>query len=419
MLDWLIVGGGIQGTYLSLYLTRHKGIPPEQIRVLDPYPEPLALWEHFTRNSGMEFLRSSHAHNLHFDPFSLVTFTRTLAGEKLARFIEPYGRPSLELFRAHNEWLIGQYRLRELRLTGRARKLTRRADGWRVETENGAIDARQVVLAIGYTESPHWPEWGRQAQNAEVSIRHLFDPAFDRVNLRTRHVSSLQRVVVVGGGITAAQAALALAIESPGNVTLLMRHPPRVHQFDADIGWITHQHLDSFHQQRDYARRRDIIQRARHRGSMPADVARELARAVENGLLICRQDEVVSLLTPPQIPPRIQGGALRDVLLPLSNRLERGLGGEVHLASGDTLLADHIILATGFDSARPGGEWLDNAIADYELPTAPDGYPMVDRTLCWSPGLFVTGPLAELEIGPVSRNLVGIKLAAERIGESI
>lgn len=110
MLDWLIIGGGIHGTYLSLYLTQRKGVAPEQMRVLDAQPEPLALWRQFTNNCGMEYLRSSHAHNLHFDPFSLVTFARTLDGQPLARFIEPYGRPSLELFNAHCERLINRYR---------------------------------------------------------------------------------------------------------------------------------------------------------------------------------------------------------------------------------------------------------------------------------------------------------------------
>src|SRR5574341_2499788 len=109
MLDWLIIGGGVHGTYLSLYLTRRKNISPGRVRVLDPYTEPLALWNHFAANTSMEFLRSSHAHNLHFDPFSLVTFARTRAGAPLAQFIEPYGRPALDLFRAHSAHLIEQY----------------------------------------------------------------------------------------------------------------------------------------------------------------------------------------------------------------------------------------------------------------------------------------------------------------------
>jgi hypothetical protein len=83
------------------------------------------------------------------------------------------------------------------------------------------------------------------------------------------------------------------------------------------------------------------------------------------------------------------------------------------------LKSDCLILATGFSPARPGGAWLDASIHEYNLPLAPDGYPIVDPSLCWADGLYVSGPLAELEVGPVSRNFIGARLAAERIGATI
>jgi cation diffusion facilitator CzcD-associated flavoprotein CzcO len=391
MLDWLIIGGGIHGTYLSLFLTRRKDIPADRVRVLDPYTHPLTLWQHFTANIGMHYLRSSHAHNLHFDPFSLMTFTRTRAGQPLADFIEPYGRPSLALFNAHSQRLIERYHLEDLRLIGRAQALQRRADGWRVETESGNLDAKNVILAFGNTERPYWPEWASAARNAGANIHHLFDPTYDRA---TTHGET----VIIGGGITAAQVATALSLESPGVVTLLMRHPARLHQFDADLGWITHQYLDGFHQETDYIRRREMIRTARHRGSMPADVARELDQATQHGLLDLRIDEVKHVS--------------------LSNA-ESSKQMTLKLDSGESLTADHIILATGFETTRPGGAWLDTAITQYALPLAADGYPIVDQRLCWASGLFVSGSLAELEIGPVARNFIGVKLAAERIGENL
>ncbi|MBZ0284081.1 MAG: lysine N(6)-hydroxylase/L-ornithine N(5)-oxygenase family protein [Anaerolineae bacterium] len=382
MLDWLIVGGGIHGTHLSLYLTQRRGV--QSVRVLDPHPQPLALWRRFTTNTGMEFLRSPHAHNLHFDPFSLVTFARTQVGEPLARFIEPYGRPALELFNTHSDRLIDRYKLADLRLTGRLQGLTRLTDGWRAETDNGAVEARRVVLCIGMTEQPYWPEW---AHDLGTNVHHIFDPTFSREDLPL-----WKQALVVGGGITAAQTAIALALRAPGTVTLLMRHTPRIHQFDSDTGWITPHYLDGFYHLSDYTARRKMIVEARHRGSLPVDVAKELERAVQDNLLIQQTDEVVGAQRTPS-------------------------GINLHLASGDHLTTDCLVLATGFTPHRPGGEWLDVAIQNYELPTAPDGYPIIDRTLCWSPGLYVTGPLAELEIGPVARNFIGARLASERIGE--
>ena len=85
------------------------------------------------------------------------------------------------------------------------------------------------------------------------------------------------------------------------------------------------------------------------------------------------------------------------------------------LTSGESLTADRVLLATGFVQTRPGGALVDNAIAAYGLPCAPCGYPLVDKQLCWRDGLYVTGPLAELEIGVTAPNIRGARLAGERL----
>jgi hypothetical protein len=49
------------------------------------------------------------------------------------------------------------------------------------------------------------------------------------------------------------------------------------------------------------------------------------------------------------------------------------------------------------------------------LRTASCGYPIVDAGLRWHPGLFVSGALAELALGPVARNLSGARRAGDRL----
>jgi hypothetical protein len=39
----------------------------------------------------------------------------------------------------------------------------------------------------------------------------------------------------------------------------------------------------------------------------------------------------------------------------------------------------------------------------------------VDEQLCWHPGIYVSGALAELELGPPAANIVGGRLAAQRL----
>lgn len=384
-LDWLIIGGGIHGTHLSLILTARAGVPRERVRVLDPHTEPLAEWKRLTATTGMDSLRSPGVHQLDIVPRSLFAFAKTPAGRALPQPKGVYGRPPLALFHAHSEGVIASHTLAALRLIGRAQRLERTAHGWRVETSNGAMTARRVLLAISAAEQPHWPAWARQLQASDAPIDHIFADSFV---LDT--VPSWRHVVVVGGGITAVQLALRLAAHQPGTVTLLQRHAPRKHLFDSDPCWMGPKCLKEFGQIVSYQKRRTIIREARHRGSVPDYVATRLRIAITTG-------------------------AIRHCIDAVAHAAFGASGMHLQLAQGDRLNADQVVLATGFEPRRPGGAWLDHAIAAHDLPCASCGYPIVDRSLCWRDGLYVTGPLAELELGPAARNIVGARHAGVRL----
>ena len=91
----------------------------------------------------------------------------------------------------------------------------------------------------------------------------------------------------------------------------------------------------------------------------------------------------------------------------------------IRLRTKTTLSVDRILLATGFLNQRPGGRFVDSLIASASLPCAECGYPIVDSSLRWHPRVYVSGPLAELELGPVSRNIAGARRAADRLVASI
>jgi len=118
----------------------------------------------------------------------------------------------------------------------------------------------------------------------------------------------------------------------------------------------------------------------------------------------------------------VKGGSAslsRVTIRAVTARGEAGLA--VDLAGGQTLLADRLLLATGFETHRPGRGWLDDAIQALGLSCAECGYPVVDQGLRWlAPTatpypLFVFGPLAELELGPSARNIVGARHSGERL----
>lgn len=385
MLDWLIVGGGVHGTYASHRLTQPGCFERSRVRVLDPEPEPLARWNHCTENAAVDYLRSPGVHHLDVEPQSLFRFAASREGRALADWAAPYSRPGFALFQQHTRSVVDRARLRDLRVVGRARRLERRGKGWRIETEAGALDARRVLLCLGLSEQPELPAWAAQARLAGAPVRHLFERGFLR-----RSIPAGARVLVIGGGLSAAQAALALRWSSNGAVTLLARHAPRVQQFDTDACWNGPKCLAAFEAERDPCARRARIAAARRRGTLPPEVARRLAAGARSGSLVVRRGEVKQLV--------------HD---------ERGWIAQ--LVDAQELSLDHVVLATGFNQHRPGGDWLDAAIERESLPLAPCGTPSVDAALRWSDGLFVTGSMAELEVGPVARNLAGARVAMERI----
>ena len=333
----------------------------------------MVRWNQMTANVGMSFMRSSLVHHIDLDPYALKRFARTPEGAPLARFAYPYKRPSYALFQHHTQCVVRQHRLSELRVRGRANGLRRASGGWCVETEDDTLETRRVLLALGLSEQPCWADF------------------------RRADLSAWGHAVVVGGGISAVQVALVLAERQPGTVTLLARHEPRIHQLDSDPGWMGPKYLTAFFQQPCTIQRRSVIDKARHRGSVPPKVQHRLRHAVT-------------------------GSRLAHHIAEITGTAQLGLGGHVHLsldAPPDTLTADLVVLATGFEAQRPGGAWLDAAVEALGLRCSACGYPIAAPSLRWAEGLYVTGALAELELGPVARNIVGARLAAKRLAHAV
>ena len=384
--EWLIIGGGIHGVHLAARLIAQGGVPPEQLAIVDPAERLLDRWRTCTQVTGMRHLRSPAVHHLDVHHASLQHY----AGKKNIRepkfFAEPYARPALSLFNAHSNQLIRSLGLAELHR--RDRVISCRPESRRVRVEldrDGWVESKNVILAIGNSEHPSWPEW---APRGHARVHHIFAPGFDGWPTQEK-----ERVAVIGGGISAGQVALRLANEGH-EVRLVTRHPFRVHQFDSDPGWLGPRVRVDFDRQRRASRRREIITGARHRGSIPPDVSQALRRAIRQGQIVWDQKAVEGI---------VPAG---DLLC-------------VRFADGLVVEADRVLLATGFAPNRPGGRMIDELIDFARLPCAECGYPIVDDALHWHRRIRVTGPLAELEVGPISRNIAGARAAGERIVSTV
>lgn len=389
VLDWLVIGGGIHGVHASVALLTQAQVPRARLRILDPQPGLLARWRRCTANVAMQFLRSPSVHHLDVPAFSLAQFAGFPKGETDKRFAPPYHRPSLGLFNAHCDALIEAHELGELHLRGAALDIEPGPDFVRVQTSLGELRARRILLAIGAGDQPAWPAWAQELREQGVAIDHVFAQGF-----AAEELPDWNHAVVVGGGISAVQLAMRLGARRPGAVTLLTRGPLREAQFDSDPGWLGPLELHGFAKLEDPVARRRAITGARHRGSSPRDVLLALRRARRAKRVIVREGEVVRA------------------------RFDRSLGPELWLREGEAVHADQIVLATGFSPQRPG-PWLDPLIARAELACAPCGFPIVDQELRWHPRIHVSGPLAELELGPAARNIAGARMAAQRILRSL
>lgn len=378
MLDWLIIGGGIHGTHTALKL---KASGCHNFRILDPHPKLLYNWKWCTCNTGMQYLRSPSVHHIGVQPFDLKKFVTQSSSQQRA-YISPNNRPLLSVFNAYADLQLKTHNLDEFHEQTKANRITIEPSGISVDTDKGKICARRVVLALGKTNQLLWPVWASELKVRNASINHLFDTDFT-----TESLLKTSQKVIIGGGLSAAQLALRLLKNSEGQVIICSPHPLKKSNYDTNPGWMG----SNFYQDTPYRNRRNIISQARNTGTITTAIYRELQNHIAKKNLILKVAEVhkADFLTP-------------ELML-------------LFLNNGESVVANEIILATGFEKQRPGGLVVDRLIEQYGLNCAECGYPIPTKTLEWGNGIYVMGPLAELELGPAAANIIGARHAGKRL----
>lgn len=381
LLDVLIIGSGPLGMTTAVCLCR-RGMPPAGLRLLDPHPEPLACWRRRAEAVCMPELRSPAWYHIDPRPASLMAY----AAAKGRALDSSDQRPSLQLFEDHTRQVITESGLDHAGVTGTAQGFAPVCNGWRVATGRDALYARSVVLALGNGEHGDWPHWARSLERRGVLIGHVLESE-DRF-------WQTGTVAVVGGGLSAAQVAVAAA-RNGQSVVMFVKRLPRIANFDFDPKWFCDDAPSVFRSAYPVERRTAALARARNPGSVPPATAECLARYRGEG-----------------------PGRIRLVSESIERVAARGSGVRFFLATS-TIDADHVVLATGFDRHLPGSGWLERTARALGLPVAPSGHPVLDAWLQWAPGLYVCGALAELEVGPAARGLAGGRQAGRLIAQHL
>ncbi|TFE02163.1 SidA/IucD/PvdA family monooxygenase [Jeotgalibacillus salarius] len=380
MLEWLIAGGGIHGCTIAAHLLKQKNTSQNQLKIIDPNPEPLAEWKNRTGFIGMPYLRSPGVHHLDVKPFSLKQYGKSYGTE--TDFYGTYRRPSLYLFNEHCDSLIKKTNLKEVWHEGML-SLIEKMDGyWKVQTKSGdQFYTKNLVISTGVNQKLFLPEWGHTAKKLAANrVSHVFDK---------QPVKPEGPIIVIGGGISAAHLTIKLARQFPGQVTQLSRHPYRIHDFDSDPGWLGPKYMNGF-SKLSLNEKRNTISKARNKGSIPRDLNNKLHHLKEKGRYSFAIGEVETV--------QYKADAFH-----------------IKLGTGQKMTAKTIYFATGFSPEVMNTDFLSDLIKKENLQCAHCGFPIVNQHLEWCDHLFVSGPLAELELGPSSRNIIGAMKAAERI----
>lgn len=381
MYKWIVIGGGIQGSCIASRLLEEKKAERKELLIIDPHKQPLERWRTITDNIGMEYLRSPLVHHLDANPYSLKKYSS--ANNYASAFKGQYQRPRLDMFNQHSLDLFEETGIMECWLQGEVDGLSWSGQAWKIcVTDGRCFLSEQVVLAMGVNHTPHYPLWADKYKGNK-SMNHIFE--------MDSKLPEKGDVIIVGAGMTAAHLANALTQkETIHSVTMVKRHPFRIHHFDSDPGWLGPKYLNKYNKLTSYKERRSVLQNARNRGSITRDLYLKLQKQERLGKL------------------QIRTGIIQEMRKE-DNTMQLLMDNE------ENLEGNFILLATGAAIAMPGKEWLDPVIKQMELPCAPCGFPIVSNSLEWKKGLFVAGALAELEIGPVSRNIAGARKATERI----
>jgi putative flavoprotein involved in K+ transport len=247
----------------------------------------------------------------------------------------------------------------------RLERVERDGVGWRLATSDGAVGARRVVLATGYSNVPHLPAWpGR-----ETFAGHLVHSS----EYRDTGPYSGKDVLVVGSGNSGAEIAVDLVDGGASQVRLAVRTPPNIVRRDRLgvpsqlIGLALEPLPPSVI---------DVIGRLLRRATVP-DLTRYGLPAPRRGYSQVLNTGTVPILDV-GIVDAIRSG--RVVVVPGVEGFDQG---KVVLTGGARLQPDAIVAATGF---RPGLEGLVGHLGVLDQR----GIPMVQgpRTSPAAPNLY-------------------------------
>ena len=372
----LIVGSGPHALTMSRYLACAGA--SATVLADDGWCE---RWQARMERLDVGMLRSHHTQHPEPDHYALARF----GGDPVQAWAGPWSTPTTDVFERFCGHLVATHALDTALVRDRALRIVPMKRGLRVLTQAGReYRARRVVLATNAMR-PVRPGWSAAAAGGAPRGRIVHS---DELDLRDLRLAG-ERILVVGGGLTAAGIA-AGAVRRGARVVLVARRPLAIRVADAESNWHGPARLRPYFAEPDPERRLEMSSAARSGGTITPALAWELRDAVQAGSAELLEGHEVACAA-------WQDGAFGVVL------------------DGEPRRCDRIWLATGHELSVAGEPLLHDVTAARPARIV-GGRPVLDEACRW-PGteLHLMGALAELQLGPLARNLAGARMAADRI----
>ncbi|MGB7415286.1 MAG: FAD/NAD(P)-binding protein [Thermosynechococcaceae cyanobacterium] len=386
-IDIAVIGAGPQALTLITHLLQKKQSLRDRIQIFDPSGTWMAQWQQQFAAQEILYLRSPGVH--HPDPKQTLF---NFAERRQDELHLPYNRPGTALFQDFCETVIDRWQLRDRVTAARVMRLTPLPSRFQLQLSNGEqVEARRVVLATGGGKA-QMPAWVAEVNpHPPERLCHAQDICLPKLPELTG-----ETVLIIGSGQSSAHLAVG-AVGRGARILMMARRTLTEKLFDAEPGWLGPKYLKGFQAEPDWQVRWQMIQAARNGGSMTPELLHRLRRYSRSGQVTFYE--------------RCQ----------VSNATWRGEAWQVqcNLPTVHDCLAhqsiDRIWLATGTETditAHP----LMGQILERHPNQVVNGLPVLDEHLRW-PGceLFLMGPWAALQVGPVARNLHGGRMGCDRI----
>ncbi|CAE8607476.1 unnamed protein product, partial [Polarella glacialis] len=374
----------------------------QKVCVVDPMPW-LSHWKRRFKALDIKWLRSpAMAHPDLFDATSLRAFAGAKDRESELLESDVVNSELKSLEEAHNGlWKLPSNRLFEDFSDDLASRLPHEFvhgaaacvegdDGdFRVRLTDGReIAAGTVVLALGVPGQPVIPQ-----SLLGIPPSLLFHTDFQQ-GFRLAELEEKHEVLVIGGGLTAVQAAQ-LAARRGCKVTLCSRRPLVTRHFDVATRWFDKRHGDRLRFEffsQPLEQRLKGIKAARGGGSVPPAYMEELKEMGSKVDVLCADVQVHAILDD-AVEVLIQGKIRRF---------------------------DRIVAACGHAPQCCSIPVVHELIAKSPVELA-GGLPQLSPDLQWGEHkqLFVVGALAALQVGPDAGNLMGIRRAAQIVARVV